>query len=83
MLAIFPHDFANDPQRSENDAPAQSIGCWFSYDFIWFSCDFIGFLQDFVWLLHDLILFLCGFLEVGPQFSNDPFFVYCNLCPDF
>ena len=69
---------------------------WFSYDFVCFLYAFILFLYGFVCFymilycfymtLYDFHMILYGFymvLEVGPQFSNDPFFLTINVWPDF
>ena len=51
------------------------VFCMMLYDFIRFLCDFISF-------SYDLILFFILFLEVGPQFPNDPFILTINIFPE-
>ena len=63
---------------------------WFSYFSYVFHMFCICFLYEFIcfyMILYCfcmiLFSFFLWFLEVGPQFSNDPFFLTINVWPDF
>ena len=56
------------------------------YGFYMILYDFYMILYGFYMILYGFYMILYGFIwffEVGPQFSNDPFFLTINVWPDF